>query len=558
MKNELWKICKKYTNNVGIDVRKDLNYYEIKLGKEGMKYAKQIANDINSSLDSQVKKIRIDYNGLNDIACWIDVYPEGKVMDSKMKDESYNKIKNKVVVTKEIPCAGGYDDKFYEEEYGIKLLKERQSGHNAMVILKGTVEALVDLFLDEGSGYKWSDIFKEPKPKDFYDFYGDSVKAKDNKIKDSLYKYLADPDTEKELIENAKKARCKLEKIGGLIAITSDSKTFSRLFDIPEEELINAAKRPMSALKKISDSEIKDYKPELLAELKKIAMEGEKIKPQIKTALKLYYEVGNYYSWQKLKEENPRKAEMISKGKELAEKKTLALAQKWDRIIEEMNRGQTSWRANFDKLARGDGFDAILPTMGEYREVEERIKGLEMSKGENPYAARVKRLSKNDSLKSYMFTSKDSGRRFVVKAKNTQDAITKFYNAAKVKDETFEFTVHYKNGKVMKEKAEGKSYHEALKKILLRNDVDSVDDIKDSKKSPRQLGDMPYNGRPLVKESKAKYVLVEQKLWNKYGINSMVSSERNDLNDALRTKQSLQEQDKINYIIYDTKNKKVI
>lgn len=182
----------------------------------------------------------------------------------------------------------------------------------------------------------------------------------------------------------------------------------------------------------IKDS-VKDYKPELLAELKKIAIEGEKNKDLINKALKAYYEVGNNYSWDKLKKENPKKAEMLIKGRELAEKRAGELAKKWDRIIEEMNRGKKGHHANFEKLSNEIGM-SLLPTLKQYEEIEQGIKNLEASRGKSPYAY--------DSLNSYMFTSKDSNRRYLIKAKNTQDAITKFYNTVKVKDEKFYVYLH--------------------------------------------------------------------------------------------------------------------
>ena len=271
MKEHLSRICKKYTDDFGIDVRDDLNYYQIKLGKEGMKYAKEIAKNIESVLAPKLRKIRVDYNRLNDVYCWVDVYPKDKVEDS--------------------------------------------------------------------------------------------VKAK-------------------------------------------------------------------------------DYKPELLAELKKIAMEGDKIRPEIDKAYKAYYNIDNYYSWQQLKKENPKKADLIIKSKQIAQKRVNELAKRWDKIIEEMNRGKDGLPGNFDLLSRFD--NSVLPTSENYEEVERSIKNLEKSHGKSPYSLDSK---PKDSLKTFMFTSTASGRKFIVKGVNANDAMTKFYNHvndSKVKDSQYVYLVNPK------------------------------------------------------------------------------------------------------------------
>lgn len=131
------------------------------------------------------------------------------------------------------------------------------------------------------------------------------------------------------------------------------------------------------------DSKVKDYDQNLLNELQKIAQEGEKIKADVDKAYKAYYNVGNYYSWQKLKQENPQKYDLIIKVKEQQERKVSDLANKWDKIINILNRGKEGYQGHFDTLG---GSHPRLPDMNEYQEVLARIKSLEKTHGKTPYS----------------------------------------------------------------------------------------------------------------------------------------------------------------------------
>lgn len=135
-------------------------------------------------------------------------------------------------------------------------------------------------------------------------------------------------------------------------------------------------------LKSYKDSKVKDYDPKLLEQLKSIAQEGEKIKSDVDKAYKAYYNVGNYYSWQKLKQENPQKHDLIIRVKEQQEKRVSELANKWDKIINILNRGKEGYPGNFNTLG---GSHPRLPDMNEYQEVEARIKSLNKTHGKTPY-----------------------------------------------------------------------------------------------------------------------------------------------------------------------------
>lgn len=87
IKTQLESICDKYTDNYGIYVRENLNRFEIKLGEEAVQYAKKIADDISKTLKNYVWKVDIKNMTINDIKCFIDVYVNGKINDSKKDTE---------------------------------------------------------------------------------------------------------------------------------------------------------------------------------------------------------------------------------------------------------------------------------------------------------------------------------------------------------------------------------------------------------------------------------------------------------------------------------------
>lgn len=102
---------------------------------------------------------------------------------------------------------------------------------------------------------------------------------------EAKYCYVADPDNEKELILKAKKLGCKTEPIGGLLKIIGSSKVLANLLNITEDELIKYIDRPMSAIRKYSDSKVKDSKENKIAKIhrvitifKKVTSKDSKVK----------------------------------------------------------------------------------------------------------------------------------------------------------------------------------------------------------------------------------------------------------------------------------------
>ena len=94
----------------------------------------------------------------------------------------------------------------------------------------------------------------------------------------------------------------------------------------------------------------------------------------------------------------------------------------------------------------------------------------------------IKNIGKDiDGEPSYWLVSKKTGDKIGWKSK---EFLKKLLNDS-VKDAVFEFTVHYKNGDIKKEKVEGKDYNSALKSLLNRSDIDSVTDYNDSVKDSK-------------------------------------------------------------------------
>lgn len=155
-----------------------------------------------------------------------------------------------------------------------------------------------------------------------------------------------------------------------------DETPYQKQYNGLQKELkkMDSIHKAIKAYKKFKkDSKVNDYDPRLLEQLKQIALEGDKIKADVDKAYKSYNNVGNYYGWQKLKQEDPRKAELIIEVKEQQEKKVDELAKKWDAIIKVLNRDNEF--KNFSEL-RGFG-SSFLPTSEHYQEVVEKMKKLE-------------------------------------------------------------------------------------------------------------------------------------------------------------------------------------
>ena len=89
---------------------------------------------------------------------------------------------------------------------------------------------------------------------------------KDSCKDEAIYKWMADPEDEQDLIEEAKKLGCQLQKIGSLIQVTGPISKLAKVLGETEESIIKASQQRMSTIKKVKD--VDTYK-EVTKELEK-------------------------------------------------------------------------------------------------------------------------------------------------------------------------------------------------------------------------------------------------------------------------------------------------
>lgn len=169
------------------------------------------------------------------------------------------------------------------------------------------------------------------------------------------------------------------------------------------------AKDSIEAVKKYKDTKVVDFDRRILSQLEAIAKEGDKLIPENKKINELYYKDGNrnYYSWQKLKQEDPKKYELLQKVKESYDKKVEVLANKWNKIIETLP----------DKLREQNRVDnRILVTSDRITRLNRSLKNLESSKGYSEWDS----YKPADSIKDeaqYMYIASPSQTSYINKAK---------------------------------------------------------------------------------------------------------------------------------------------
>ena len=83
---------------------------------------------------------------------------------------------------------------------------------------------------------------------------GDEVKVKD----EAIYAYLADPDTERDVIDKAKKLPLTIIKVGNLVSIQGKAEDLAKTLNVTTNEILSSVGKHMSAIRKVRDSEVKD------------------------------------------------------------------------------------------------------------------------------------------------------------------------------------------------------------------------------------------------------------------------------------------------------------
>lgn len=88
---------------------------------------------------------------------------------------------------------------------------------------------------------------------------------------EAIYKWMADPEDEQDLIDEAKKLGCQLQKIGSLIQVTGPISKLAKVLGETEESIIKASQQRMSTIKKVKDVDTyKEVTQELEKETKKL------------------------------------------------------------------------------------------------------------------------------------------------------------------------------------------------------------------------------------------------------------------------------------------------
>lgn len=101
--------------------------------------------------------------------------------------------------------------------------------------------------------------FEDEKPEEIEVRDNEVIEGEEVKVKDeAIYAYLADPDTEREAIDKAKKLALTLIKVGNLVSIQGKAEDLAKVLNVTINEILSSVGKPMSAIRKVRDSEVKD------------------------------------------------------------------------------------------------------------------------------------------------------------------------------------------------------------------------------------------------------------------------------------------------------------
>ena len=184
----------------------------------------------------------------------------------------------------------------------------------------------------------------------------------------------------------------------------------------------------------ILDSSIKDINQVLLSNLKQVAQKGDAWRNKWKKLLDMT-DKWNSYQWKELRNNDPKKYELIIRNEEYAEKEAEALNREWDRAIDALSRDRSfgkpgdyrmdlhSYKSRNDNYPMGNSqrYDEILYGYEQAEKSAREKKGLDSSikdayieewwgqSGENPntvarrYGVSVKQLKRNNDQILYRF-----------------------------------------------------------------------------------------------------------------------------------------------------------
>ena len=96
----------------------------------------------------------------------------------------------------------------------------------------------------------------------------------------------------------------------------------------------------VSAAKKFKDSVIKDVNQVLLSNLKQVAQKGDAWWNKWQNVLGMT-DKWNFHQWEELRNNDPKKYELIIRNKQYAKKEAEALNREWDRAIDALSRDRS-------------------------------------------------------------------------------------------------------------------------------------------------------------------------------------------------------------------------
>ena len=184
----------------------------------------------------------------------------------------------------------------------------------------------------------------------------------------------------------------------------------------------------------ILDSNIKDINQVLLSNLEQVAQKGDAWRNKWKKLLDMT-DKWNSYQWNELRNNDPKKYQLIINNKQYAEKEAEALNREWDRAIDALSRDRSfgrpgdyrmdlhSYKSRNDNYPMGNSqrYDEILYGYEQAEKSAREKKGLDSSikdayieewwgqSGENPntvarrYGVSVKQLKRNNDQILYRF-----------------------------------------------------------------------------------------------------------------------------------------------------------
>ena len=180
----------------------------------------------------------------------------------------------------------------------------------------------------------------------------------------------------------------------------------------PNSEIIGVNEYPIPHFgEPILDSKIKDINQVLLSNLKKVAQKGDAWWNKWKKLLDMS-DKWNSYQWKELRNNDPKKYQLIISNKEYATKEAEALNREWDRVIDALSRDRSfglpgdyrmdlqSYKSNNNNYPRGtsDSYNHILYGYEQAEKSARAKKGLDSSVKDSLYGAFTMNINSLDDI----------------------------------------------------------------------------------------------------------------------------------------------------------------